>query len=97
MANIRRYVDNDNVVLGLVGNKSDLAHARAVSIEEASAFARDHNMSYVKENIRKLSSEDSRKLCLMWMVGFLKHQLASRRMLILHFLQLFRVCPMICT
>ena len=42
-----RYVDDASCVWVLIGNKNDMAHARAVSVEEAAHFAKSHNMSYV--------------------------------------------------
>lgn len=37
-----------NLVVMLVGNKSDLKHLRAVSTEEGSAFAAAHNLSFIE-------------------------------------------------
>lgn len=38
LEDIKKYADT-NVVLMLVGNKSDLDHSRAVSVRDATAFA----------------------------------------------------------
>ncbi|XP_068179602.1 RAB11a, member RAS oncogene family, like [Antennarius striatus] len=37
-----------NIVIMLVGNKSDLRHLRAVPIDEAKAFAEKHNLSFLE-------------------------------------------------
>merc|ERR1712070_851746 len=37
-----------NIVVMLVGNKSDLRHLRDVSIEEARAFAEQHSLSFIE-------------------------------------------------
>eukprot|EP00698_Gefionella_okellyi_P004278 TRINITY_DN13968_c0_g1_i1.p1 TRINITY_DN13968_c0_g1~~TRINITY_DN13968_c0_g1_i1.p1 ORF type:complete len:223 (+),score=40.27 TRINITY_DN13968_c0_g1_i1:79-747(+) len=52
MDEVLAYVENDKLVLGLIGNKSDLAHARAVSVEEAATFARIHNMTFFETSAR---------------------------------------------
>lgn len=41
---LRDHADN-NIVIMLVGNKSDLRHLRAVPTDEARAFAGTHSMS----------------------------------------------------
>jgi len=37
-----------NIVIMLVGNKSDLRHLRAVSTEEAMSFAEKHNLAFIE-------------------------------------------------
>lgn len=37
-----------NIVIMLVGNKSDLRHLRAVPTEEAKQFASDNNLSFIE-------------------------------------------------
>lgn len=37
-----------NIVIMLVGNKSDLRHLRGVPAEEARAFAEKHNLSFIE-------------------------------------------------
>lgn len=37
-----------NIVIMLVGNKCDLRHLRAVTTEEASAFAEKNNLSFIE-------------------------------------------------
>ena len=44
---LRDHADN-NIVIMLVGNKSDLRHLRAVPTEEARAFAEKHGLSFVE-------------------------------------------------
>ena len=36
------------MVISLIGNKADLIEKRAVTYEEASAYARDKNLNYVE-------------------------------------------------
>eukprot|EP00699_Malawimonas_sp_californiana_P000704 EC714131.1.p1 GENE.EC714131.1~~EC714131.1.p1 ORF type:complete len:160 (+),score=1.58 EC714131.1:27-506(+) len=47
MDEVANYIESPNAVYILVGNKSDLAHARAISLEEAAHFARLHNFTYL--------------------------------------------------
>ncbi|XP_074599204.1 RAS oncogene family member Rab11 [Brevipalpus obovatus] len=44
---LRDHADN-NIVIMLVGNKSDLRHLRAVPTEEARAFAEKNNLSFIE-------------------------------------------------
>ncbi|ORX48909.1 hypothetical protein BCR36DRAFT_584006 [Piromyces finnis] len=44
---LRDHADN-NIVVMLVGNKSDLRHLRAVSTEDAKKFAADNNLSFIE-------------------------------------------------
>ena len=44
---LRDHADS-NIVIMLVGNKSDLRHLRAVSTEEASQFAEKHGLSFIE-------------------------------------------------
>lgn len=44
---LRDHADS-NIVIMLVGNKSDLRHLRAVSTEEAAQFAEKHNLSFIE-------------------------------------------------
>lgn len=44
---LRDHADN-NIVIMLVGNKSDLRHLRAVSTEEATAFAEANNLAFLE-------------------------------------------------
>lgn len=59
---LRDHADN-NIVIMLVGNKSDLRHLRAVPTDEARAFAGTHSMS-VENNrngrscLKKLNQEN---------------------------------------
>lgn len=44
---LRAHADN-NIVIMLVGNKSDLKYARAVPTEEAKQFATDNNLLFIE-------------------------------------------------
>jgi Ras-related protein Rab-11A len=44
---LRDHADN-NIVIMLVGNKSDLRHLRAVPTEEAKQFAAENNLSFIE-------------------------------------------------
>ncbi|KAG4102488.1 small GTPase [Neocallimastix lanati (nom. inval.)] len=44
---LRDHADN-NIVVMLVGNKSDLRHLRAVSTEDAKKFAAENNLSFIE-------------------------------------------------
>lgn len=44
---LRDHADS-NIVIMLVGNKSDLRHLRAVSTDEAKAFATENNLSFIE-------------------------------------------------
>ena len=44
---LRDHADS-NIVIMLVGNKSDLRHLRAVSTEEAAQFAEKHSLSFIE-------------------------------------------------
>ncbi|XP_063056574.1 ras-related protein Rab-11B-like [Engraulis encrasicolus] len=44
---LRDHADN-NIVIMLVGNKSDLCHLRAVPTDEARAFAKKNNFSFIE-------------------------------------------------
>ncbi|XP_069142077.1 ras-related protein Rab-11A-like [Argopecten irradians] len=44
---LRDHVDN-NIVIMLVGNKSDLRHLRAVPTDKAKAFAEKNGMSFIE-------------------------------------------------
>jgi len=44
---LRDHADS-NIVIMLVGNKSDLKHLRAVPTEEAKAFSTENNLSFIE-------------------------------------------------
>jgi Ras-related protein Rab-11A len=44
---LKDYAD-DNIVVMLVGNKSDLKHLRAVKVEEAQSFAEEHELAFIE-------------------------------------------------
>mmetsp|Transcript_27510 Transcript_27510/g.50768 ORF Transcript_27510/g.50768 Transcript_27510/m.50768 type:complete len:215 (-) Transcript_27510:1098-1742(-) len=43
---------NPEMTIMLIGNKSDLAHRRAVSYEEGEAFAKEHNLIFMETSAR---------------------------------------------
>jgi len=47
MGELRDHADA-NIVIMLVGNKSDLRHLRAVPTDEAKAFAEKNNLSFIE-------------------------------------------------
>merc|ERR1712063_194503 len=47
----RRY-SNKDIVIMLIGNKSDLANKRAVSKEEGEAFAREHGLVFMETSAK---------------------------------------------
>ncbi|PRP80200.1 rab11A, RAB family GTPase [Planoprotostelium fungivorum] len=47
LSELRENADR-NIVIMLVGNKSDLRHLREVSTEEAKAFSEKHNLSFIE-------------------------------------------------
>ena len=50
---------NKEITLTLVGNKNDLESDRAVSIEEAQAFANQHNLIYVETSAKTGNNVDA--------------------------------------
>jgi Ras-related protein Rab-11A len=44
---LRDHADS-NIVIMLVGNKSDLRHLRAVPTDEAKAFAKENSLSFIE-------------------------------------------------
>ncbi|KAK9451958.1 ras family-domain-containing protein [Limtongia smithiae] len=52
---LRDHADS-NIVIMLVGNKSDLRQQRAVSTEEAEAFARENNLSFIETSALNASN-----------------------------------------
>lgn len=50
---------NKDITLTLVGNKNDLETDRAVSVEEAQAFADQHNLIYVETSAKSGNNVDA--------------------------------------
>lgn len=48
-----------NIVIMLVGNKSDLRHLRAVSTEEAMEFAEKHNLAFIETSALDATGVDT--------------------------------------
>jgi Ras-related protein Rab-11A len=55
---LRDHADQ-NIVIMLVGNKSDLKHLRAVSTDEAKAFATDQSLSFIETSALDASNVES--------------------------------------
>ena len=55
---LRDHADQ-NIVIMLVGNKSDLRHLRAVPVEEARAFAEKNNLSFIEASALDSSNVES--------------------------------------
>lgn len=54
---LRDHADN-NIIIMLVGNKSDLRHLRAVPTEEARMFAERNNLSFIETSALDSSNVD---------------------------------------
>ncbi|WBW74624.1 Rab11 family GTPase Ypt3 [Schizosaccharomyces osmophilus] len=52
---LREHADS-NIVIMLVGNKTDLLHLRAVSTEEAQTFAAENNLSFIETSAMDASN-----------------------------------------
>ena len=55
---LRDHADS-NIVIMLVGNKSDLKHLRAVPTDEAKAFAAENNLSFIETSALDASNVES--------------------------------------
>ncbi|KAH9458147.1 hypothetical protein MJO29_005267 [Puccinia striiformis f. sp. tritici] len=55
---LRDHADS-NIVIMLVGNKSDLRHLRAVPTEEAQAFATENNLSFIETSAMDASNVET--------------------------------------
>ncbi|TFY59530.1 hypothetical protein EVJ58_g5714 [Rhodofomes roseus] len=55
---LRDHADS-NIVIMLVGNKSDLKHLRAVPTDEAKAFAAENNLSFMETSALDASNVES--------------------------------------
>jgi len=55
---LRDHVDS-NIVITLVGNKSDLKHLRAVSTAEAQQYSVDNNLSFIETSALDASNVDA--------------------------------------
>ncbi|KAJ9109278.1 Ras- protein Rab-11B [Naganishia friedmannii] len=64
-ANVTRWLKelrdhaDANIVIMLVGNKSDLRHLRAVSTEEAKHFAEENNLSFIETSALDASNVET--------------------------------------
>ncbi|KAG0706488.1 putative ras-related protein ypt3 [Suillus ampliporus] len=54
-----RYHVDSNIVIMLVGNKSDLNHVRAVPTEEAKSFATENGLSFIETSALDTSNVES--------------------------------------
>lgn len=55
---LRDHADS-NIVIMLVGNKSDLKHLRAVPTEEAKAFAAENNLNFIETSAMDASNVEA--------------------------------------
>lgn len=55
---LRDHADANTVIM-LVGNKSDLRHLRAVSTEEAMAFAEKNNLAFIETSALEATGVDT--------------------------------------
>jgi len=55
---LRDHADS-NIVIMLVGNKSDLRHLRAVPTDEAKAFAAENNLSFIETSALDASNVEA--------------------------------------
>ena len=58
MNELRAHADA-NIVVMLVGNKSDLRHLRAVQTDEATSFAEKHGLSLIETSARESTNVES--------------------------------------
>jgi Ras-related protein Rab-11A len=64
-ANVERWLTelrdhaDQNIVIMLVGNKSDLRHLRAVTTEEATEFAEKHNLAFIETSALDATGVDT--------------------------------------
>ena len=47
-----RQHSNSNMTIMLIGNKSDLEHRRAVSVEEGQQFANEHGLIFLETSAK---------------------------------------------
>ncbi|KAI8647628.1 rab11 protein [Parasitella parasitica] len=55
LTDLRKHADPD-IVIALVGNKSDIGHARAVPTEEAKQFASENGLSFIETSALSASN-----------------------------------------
>lgn len=58
MKELRDHADQ-NIVIMLVGNKSDLKHLRAVSTDEAKAFSTEQGLSFIETSALDASNVET--------------------------------------
>jgi len=64
-ANVNRWLKelrdhaDSNIVITLVGNKSDLKHLRAVSTDEAKQYSADNQLSFIETSALDASNVDA--------------------------------------
>uniref|UniRef100_A0A6U0H9X0 Ras-related protein Rab-11A n=1 Tax=Helicotheca tamesis TaxID=374047 RepID=A0A6U0H9X0_9STRA len=58
MHELKEYAE-PNIVIMLVGNKSDLEHMRSVETEEGMGFCEEHNLAFIETSALKASGVDS--------------------------------------
>ena len=72
---LRDHADN-NIVIMLVGNKSDLRHLRAVPTDEARAFAGTHSEPWTRQHLvsRNADSLPVLSLCSAFSLSLLREE-----------------------
>lgn len=58
LSELRDHADQ-NIVIMLVGNKTDLRHLRTVSTEEATEFAEKHNLAFIETSALDATGVDT--------------------------------------
>lgn len=59
-----RHHSNSNMTIMLIGNKSDLDHRRAVTVEEGEQFANEHDLIFLETSAKTAANvEEVRAPC----------------------------------
>jgi len=69
-------INKEEVIFGLVGNKSDLDYNRKVTKEEAELYAKEHN--YIFQEVSALSGEGIQELFLNKLIDQIRTQFIQR-------------------
>ena len=82
---------NSNMVIMLIGNKSDLDHRRAVTTEEGDRFAKENDLVFLETSAKSAHNVEEVRC---FYVVFLSIFLLCALMVPLHLLTLFTRCPL---
>ncbi len=63
----RKY-SNQNIVIMLIGNKSDLENKRAVSKEEGEAFAKQHGITFLETSAKTAENVEQVRVRLLCVI-----------------------------